>query len=137
MANTNKVKEYLACWFQLGKQVISDNNSQVLLPSNIFGVNGYSKEFENCWELIISPDSGEWYLETTEQTISQLLQSSWEITSCARCSMPVAIRNVGVSSHTCPCHNLNNWPNTDLPAPHIPISYQERLREICNKLSDS
>ena len=110
MANTNEVKEYLACWFQLGKQVISNNNSQVLLPSSVFGDNGYSKEFENCWELIIS---------------------------CARCSMPVAIRNVGVSSHICPCHNLSNWPNTDLPAPHIPISYQERLREICNKLSNS
>lgn len=137
MANTNEVKEYLACWFQLNKRVISNNGSQVLLPSPVFGDNGYSQEFENCWKLIISPDSGEWYLETTEQTISQLLQAPWEITSCARCSMPVAILNAGVSSHICPCHDLGNWPNTELPAPHIPVNSQERLQQICDRLTNS
>lgn len=136
MANTNEVKKYLACWFQLKKRVVSNNGSQILLPESVFGSDGYSKEFENCWQLIISPDSGEWYLETTEQTISQLLQPYWEITSCARCSMPVAILNVGVSSHICPCHDLGNWPNTELPSPRVPANSQEKLQEICNKLTN-
>ena len=136
MANTNEVKKYLACWFQLKKRVVSNNGSQILLPKSVFGSDGYSKEFENCWQLIISPDSGEWYLETTEQTISQLLEPSWEITSCARCSMPVAILNVGVPSHICPCHDLGNWPNTELPAPRIPVNSQEKLQEIRNKLTN-
>ena len=135
MANTNEVKEYLACWFQLKKRVISNDGSQILLPNSVFGGNGYSKEFEKCWQLILSPDSGEWYLEKTEQTIAQLLQPSWEITSCARCSMPVAILNAGVSSHICPCHDLDSWPNTEIPTPHIPVNFQDKLQEICNRIS--
>ena len=136
MANTNEVKQYLACWFQLSKRVIN-NNSQVLLPSQIFSDRGYSQEFENCWDLIMSPESGEWCLETTEQTISQLLQPSWRIVSCARCAMPVAIVDAGVSSHICPCHDLGNWPNTDLPQPRIPVNSQEKLQEICSKVAKS
>ncbi|MEM7555494.1 MAG: hypothetical protein AAF378_15620 [Cyanobacteria bacterium P01_A01_bin.84] len=134
MANTNDVKKYLASWFQLAKGVIVTNGKEILLPCPIFEGDDYSKEFQKCWEKITSPSSGDCYLEGTETTISQLLTPVWEINSCARCQMPVPIRNYTVSEIDCTCSDLENWPNEDLPTPRSQMNSLNKLREINYRL---
>jgi hypothetical protein len=134
MASKHQVKQYLAYWLQLGKKVLIRNGEEVLfLPSVIEG-DRYSQEFERCWEKVLLPESGDCYIDGTNETIAELLTSVWEITPCGRCSMPVAIRQVGMPPLWCPCHNLLSWPNTELPAPRSPVDSQACLIEICDRL---
>ncbi|HBE21080.1 MAG TPA: hypothetical protein DDW51_26645, partial [Cyanobacteria bacterium UBA11367] len=96
MASAQEVKRYLAYWFQLGKKVVVRNGQTTLLPENVVVGNGYSDEFEQIWQYILSCDSGDCYLEGTCQTIADLLTSKWDIEACARCQMPVPLFNVGL-----------------------------------------
>jgi hypothetical protein len=94
----------------------------------------YSEEFEECWEKILSPESGDCHLEGTQETIAELLTPSWDMVPCGRCSMPVAARNVGMPALLCPCNNLPHWPNTELPAPREPINTQDQLKTISDRV---
>jgi hypothetical protein len=137
MATETEVKQYIACWFQLAKKVVIGNGTQSLLPNPIFQGDRYSDEFEECWQKVTSPEAGDSYLEGTDHTIAQLLTHSWEIIPCARCHMPAALPHVGISSNICPCHDLPNWPNTELPAPRSLIDSQNHLKGICDRLSEN
>lgn len=134
MAAEQDVKKYLAYWFQLGKKVFLYNKKEVL-PQSVIQGDRYSAEFEQCWQQVLEADSRECYLEGTDQTIQELLSSSWDINSCARCNMPIAIKTMGVQPLDCPCSDLNNWPNTELPAPRSPIDSSARLNNIRNRLN--
>ncbi|AVH72415.1 hypothetical protein [Nostoc sp. 'Lobaria pulmonaria (5183) cyanobiont'] len=144
MATKQEVKRYLAYWFQLGKKVITGNGEASFLPQDARGLanaplsvlNGdrYSEEFEECWQKIISPESGDCYLEGTYETIAELLTPAWNMLPCSRCSMPIAARNVGMPALLCPCNDLPNWPNTELPAPREPIKTQDKLQTIRDRL---
>jgi hypothetical protein len=134
MASQKEVKQYLAYWFQLGKKVIIGNGGETLLPKSVIAGNGYSDEFEKCWQKIVSPESGDCYLEGTQETIAELLSPNWDMTSCARCTMPVPVRNIGMPPELCPCNDLPDWPNTDLPLPRIPVNNQVQLQLIRNRL---
>jgi hypothetical protein len=133
MANTEEVKRYLSYWFQLGKKVVIGNEATKLLPQPIFQGDRYSKEFEECWQKI-SSSAGKCYLEGTEETIAELLTPVWEMWPCSRCSMPVPMRNVGMPAALCPCNDLPNWPNTELPCPRCPINNEEQLKLIRDQL---
>jgi hypothetical protein len=135
MANKQDVKRYLGYWFQLGKKVIILNGADNLKPQKVIDGDRYSEEFEACWQKILSPSSGECYLEGTEETISQLLTPDWDIMGCARCFMPIPVKNAGFSSEICPCHNMPNWPNMELPPPRSPIDTKEKIMEIRNRLA--
>ncbi|MBD2516630.1 hypothetical protein H6G93_16730 [Nostoc sp. FACHB-973] len=134
MATKQEVKAYLAYWFQLGKKVIVGNSQASFLPQRVLDGDRYSEEFEECWEKILSPDSGDCYLEGTQETIAELLTSAWDMLPCCRCTMPVAARNIGMPPLLCPCNDLPNWPNTELPIPRDPIKTQEQLKIICDRL---
>ncbi|MBD2346572.1 hypothetical protein [Anabaena subtropica] len=134
MATKEEVKRYLTHWFQLGKKVVIGNEGTHLLPQPIFQGDRYSQEFEDCWQKILLSSSGDCYLEGTEETIAELLTPAWEMISCGRCSMPVPMRNLGMPPLSCPCSNLGGWPNTELPTPRSPISNQEQLMAIRNRL---
>lgn len=143
IANAEWVKGYLAYWFQLGKKVVSRDGQQVLLPQPIWERNRYSSEFERCWQKILASDQQDFYLEGMEQSLQELLSPRWEIVSCARCEMPVPIKKLGAQSLTCPCYDLPDWPNTELPQPRSPIDSQvhldrlrDRLQAVSTKLSD-
>jgi len=69
MSDTSAVKKYLAHWFQLGKKVICPKNQAMLFPLPIFNADRYSSEFEDCWQKMLDPQSGDCYLEGTQQTI--------------------------------------------------------------------
>jgi hypothetical protein len=134
MASLPQVKQYLAHWFQLGKRVYLRNGDLALLPSKVFHGINYTTEFELCWELILSPHSGDCYLEGTSQTIADLLSPSWEIVGCSRCQMPVPMRVAGIPIGSCPCDNLPNWPNNELPSPISPQQVESKLIDIKDRL---
>ena len=135
MASEQQVKRYLAYWFQLGKKVVIHNGDSVVLPQSVIAGDRYSDEFEKIWQLILSPESGDCYLEATHQSIAELLTPKWEIEPCVRCEMPVPLINIGLPPEVCPCNDLPTWPNTEIPAPREPISNQTQLREIRARLS--
>lgn len=133
MANEQDVKRYLAYWFQLGRRVIVGNGKTELLPQQVLQGDRYSDEFENIWQQI-HYQAGECHLEGTDETIAELLTPAWEMLPCSRCEMPVPMRNVGMPALSCPCNTLPNWPNSELPQPRNPISTQEQLQIIRDRL---
>jgi hypothetical protein len=134
MASKHQVRQYIAYWFQLGKKVLIHNGKEALLPQPVIQGDRYSEEFESCWQKIISPESGDCYLEGTQETIAQLLTPGWDVSPCGRCEMPVPIKTVGMPPELCPCNDLPNWPNTEVPQPRSPVSSQSRLIEIRDRL---
>jgi hypothetical protein len=134
MASEQEVRQYLAYWFQLGKKVLIRNGQESLLPQPVIQGDRYSQEFEDCWQQILATESGDSYLEGTEETVTQLLTPGWKVSSCARCEMPVPIRNVGMPPLSCPCNDLSSWPNTEVPAPRSPVNTQAQLTDIRNRL---
>lgn len=137
MASPTQVKQYLAYWFQLGKRLMIDNGREVLLPQPIIQGDRYSSEFEACWQRVLQQNGRDCYLEGTSQTLNELLSSTWEISPCVRCQMPVPILSLGAqSSSGCPCFDLPGWPNTVLPQPRMPIDSQTQLNQICNRLQN-
>lgn len=135
MASQQQVRQYLAYWFQLGKKVLIHSGQVALLPQPVISGDRYSEEFEAVWQQILSPDSGECYLEGTNETIAQLLTPAWELNPCARCSMPVPMRSAGMPPDACPCNDLSDWPNTSVPLPRSPVDSQTHLRDIRDRLS--
>jgi hypothetical protein len=133
MANEQDVKTYLAYWFQLGRKIIVGNESVNLLPQPVLQGDRYSDEFEDCWQKICR-QAGECHLEGTDETIAELLTPEWEMEPCGRCEMPVPVRSVGMPALSCPCNTLPNWPNSELPSPRSPISSQEQLQLIRDRL---
>ncbi|MGF1541878.1 MAG: hypothetical protein ACFCU5_15760 [Pleurocapsa sp.] len=135
MASEQQVKTYLAYWFQLGKHLCWDNGKEQLLPQPVIQGNRYSQEFEACWQKIMANEGKNCYLEGTNQTIDHLLSSSWDIESCVRCGMPVPMVDLGVQSLQCPCNDLDNWPNQELPQPRSPVNSIARLQSIQSRLN--
>ena len=136
MATKHEVRRYLAYWFQLGKKVITGNGAASLLPQPVIEGDRYSEEFEKCWQQILSPETGDCYLEGTHETIAELLTPAWDMLPCSRCEMPVPMRNMGMPELACPCNDLSTWPNTELPAPRDPVNNQEQLMAIRDRLEN-
>lgn len=134
MSSKQQVKRYLAYWFQLGKKVVIPKNNSLVLPQPVIVGEHYSQEFEDICQFIFSPDSGDCYLQGTQQTIAELLLPQWEVDYCALCQMPIPIKKAGIPSHICPCHDLLTWPNTELPAPRDPVNSQDSLRRIRDRI---
>jgi hypothetical protein len=134
MSSEQQVKRYLAYWFQLGKKIVLDKSNLLVLDEPVIVGEHYSQEFEDICKLIFSPDSGDCYLEGTQQTIAELLLPQWEVDSCAVCEMPIPIKTAGIPSLLCPCHDLLTWPNTELPAPREPVNSRDSLRGIRDRL---
>jgi hypothetical protein len=131
MATTEQLKSYLACWFQLGKPVIY--GGQRFLPQPVISGDRYSPAFESCWQQIQAYPH-DYYLEGTNEPVAELLSPTWDISACARCQMPTPLRAVGLPPENCPCHDMGNWPNTELPLPRVPVNNALRLRSICHRL---
>jgi hypothetical protein len=135
MASQNQVKEYLAHWFQLGKKVVLRNGDDLQLPRPILQPENYSPEFERCWQQVLAPQSGDCYLEGTDQTIAQLLSPAWEIQNCARCGMPIPTHARGLPPACCPCFDLKNWPDLEMPQPRLPAKTHDHLTDLCQRLT--
>ncbi len=134
LTNQDPVKAYLAHWFQLGKKLLFKSGQPGICPGSVLVPGGYSSEFEALWQRIISGQAGDCYLDGTHETIAQLRQHHWEIIHCARCEMPIALPQNGLSPFNCPCAGLENWPNLDLPCPRCPADTQAQLSELQSRL---
>ncbi len=134
MASHNQIRKYIAYWFQLGKKVLIRNGQEAIRPEVVISGDRYSQEFEECWQQILSSESGDCYLDGTHQTIKELSSPEWDISSCSRCSMPIPSRVKGMPPQCCPCFDLPNWPNTETPLPRSPISSQSHLLSISQRL---
>jgi hypothetical protein len=133
MATTNQLKSYIAQWFQLSKPILYRGGERTYLTQPVLEGGRYSAAFEGCWQQVYA-HAGDCHLEGTNETIAELMTSNWEIVDCARCSMPVPIRQSGLPPQHCPCHNLANWPNQELPLPHLPVNSNDQIRRICQCL---
>lgn len=134
MASLEQVKHYLAYWFLAGKKVYINNGQETRQPTSVLQRDQFSSEFESCWQEILSPESGYCYLQGTEQTIEELLSSDWELHPCSRCEMPIPLKQSGTKIGPCPCIDLKNWPNDELPKPHLPVNNQKHLSELSHRL---
>ena len=134
MASPQDVKRYVAHWMQLGKPVLSHNGDRVHLPQPVFTGDRYSPAFEQCWQLITAPESGDCYLKGTEQTIAMLLSESWELQPCARCILLIPLAIASYGEPICPCFDLCNWPNLDMPLPRDPVSTDVYLQKLHHRL---
>lgn len=134
MATQEQVKEYLACWFQLGKGIeVAEDNRIVRFKSILHG-DRYSREFENYWQKILRADGKGFSLEGTHQGIDELFSSHWEMHSCCRCQLPIPVRELGNQCLMCPCADLQGWPNLDLPKPRSPVDNHSHLGKICARI---
>lgn len=134
MASESEVKQYLAYWLQLGKKVQLNNGARTKKIQRVIQGEHYSQELEALWKEVRSPDTQDCYLEGTSETIDQLLSSEWEITNCPRCPMMKPQRIAGMPVISCPCEDLSNWPNLELPPPRKPVSDRQHLTAITNRL---
>ena len=138
MATKTQVKNYLAYWFQLGKQVVTDDGKTVFKPKTVIQGDRFSAEFEQCWREILAASGRACHLEGTDQTVDELLSSAWYVVNCARCDMLVPTPEVPLDNVLCPCNDLPTWPNDELPQPRLPINSQAHLFVMSEKLkSDS
>ena len=129
MASTMQVKTYLARWFQLGKKLIW-RNGEALLPEPVVKGGSFTPQFEECWQRVVSINGRDCYLEGSAIAIEELLSSNWTINQCARCAMPIPVVETGIQPLDCPCSDLDNWPNLELPAPQAAIDSREQLDKI-------
>ena len=132
MALAADVKKYVACWMQLGTPVQVGNEPPAQLDQIVQGEK-YSAEFEALWSRI-DGQSDAAYLNGTPTPIQKLMDPTWEIIHCARCVMPVAVVTAGVQASDCPCQDLDNWPNLELPCPRPPVNSAARLEGIQDRL---
>lgn len=136
MATPQAVKQYLAYWFQLGKKVRQEieNGEKAYLPQPVLAENHYSHDFERCWQEIIGSNPDKAYLEGTNSSIGELLSSHWDMSPCARCEMPIPVKSTGMASLSCPCDDLDTWPNNEIPRPRSPVNSQQHLSAIRDRV---
>jgi hypothetical protein len=136
MASRTLVKNYVAQWMQMGKTVsLSTQGEQVHIYKIVQGEQ-YSPSFNKLWDEISTTKAQEAYLSGTDETISDLLNSKWEIIACARCNLLVPSIDMGPRVPVCcPCDDLPSHPNLDSVVPHVPITLASRLDDICDRLT--
>jgi hypothetical protein len=136
MASQHDVKKYLAYWLQLGRGVQMPGQPSPTKPATMLGDDAYSDEFETLWVTLQTPSiADQSYLEGTDQTITQLLSTSWIIEPCARCALPVPLKEQGILMvPSCPCADMGDAPNLDDFPPREPVSSQGFLRNLTDRL---
>lgn len=135
MASTQQLQQYLAAWFQLGKAVTIGRTGDHICPRPVFRQGQYSPEFLRCWHKLESLGLQDCYLDGTVITLEELNSSVWEINACARCLMPIAQPIGPINRPECPCTDLPNWPNFDLPIPHPFEPSNAPLQRICDRIA--
>ncbi len=135
MALRSHVKTYLAYWFQLGRGLRMPPDDRLVKFRTILADGHYSREFEAIWQQLTDPwIASHSYLDGTEQTISQLLEPSWEINDCARCGLPIPMQDRGLPCLSCPCSDLEDIPDIESLPPREPIDSQVILKQLCRRL---
>lgn len=135
MANKTEVKQYLACWMQLGRKLLLAD--RVVSLDQVIAGDHYTTRFEEIWQEGQScPASAT--LEGSNINLEQLFNTHYELLSCPRCNLPLPSISLGPRSvQPCPCDNLHLWPNLDTVPPRQPVSTPKELRSIYQRLAES
>lgn len=134
MAAASEVKQYLALWFQLGKGAVDHRSGEVFRVGQILRGDRYSSEFERCWQHI-ADEPAQFSLEGSRRSIAELLSNVWELKTCPRCVLPIPMSVYGSEAGPCECAEVSQWPNSELPPPHLPVSDRVQLYSLCSRLS--
>ncbi|WP_008314256.1 hypothetical protein [Leptolyngbya sp. PCC 6406] len=134
MATTTHVRAYLAYWFQLGQPLVFERSNRHCLPIPIFDGGQYSADFETCWQQVEACGGEDCHLLGTDQSIAELLSGEWDIEPCARCTLPVPLPVRTATLPLCPCSDLPQWPNDEMPIPRAAVDSQQRLTSIRDRL---
>ncbi|GAB4210963.1 MAG: hypothetical protein OHK0012_02530 [Synechococcales cyanobacterium] len=129
MASPAAVRQYLSCWWQLGKSVIdhSPQGTFPLVPALLLTPEGMSVHFESlCDQILEEPER--YHLSGTDETIADLLSERWELLPCARCQLPIPIKCIGPQQSPCPCSDSAIWPNPATLPPRLISSHGLRQR---------
>ncbi len=133
MASESQVKEYLACWLQVGKRILHDSGNREFHDPRIVNKRGYTSEFESWWDEF-RENAHHWHLEGCNNALDVLFTPQWDIVDCALCVMPVPKLVAGVNDPNCTCSDLELWPNLEIPKPHTPNDMQDKLTKLRKKL---
>lgn len=134
MATQQEVKTYLAYWVQLGKGIYLSGSDTPCRPNPVVKGDRFSETFERCWAKVQASKGKGCHLEGTDVTLDQLFSSEWEIDSCARCGMAVPTPVVIYNGLMCPCNDVSDWPNDNVPRPRLPQSDRTHLSRISERL---
>jgi hypothetical protein len=134
MASELELKNFVACWMQLGKGIYQPSGQLIHLDTVVQGEE-YSETFETLWNQLNQRGLQNVYLEGTSISLRALNTGLWEIVPCARCTMPVALPVGDTASCICPCHDLTTWPNNELPVPRPPVHNKTHLDRIFKHLN--
>ncbi|WP_448381610.1 hypothetical protein [Gloeomargarita sp.] len=134
MASPAAVREYLACWLQVGKGIVSEEGTW--RPECIRQGDHYSPEFLAYWQHMEQRGLHRYYLAGTEVSLGQLCGGDWDIVACSRCTMPVPVKVAGMMTGACPCHDLALWPNLELPLPHGVVDTRAYLAQLQVRLQE-
>ncbi|WAS06155.1 hypothetical protein LQF76_04500 [Gloeomargaritales cyanobacterium VI4D9] len=134
MASPDAVRQYLACWLQVGKGVVDGQTTW--RPERISQGNDYSPEFLSRWREMEQRGLHRYYLAGTEVSLGQLCGDDWEIVACSRCTMPIPVKVLGMMTSPCPCSDLSLWPHLGLPLPHGVVDSRVRLAELQVRLQE-
>lgn len=134
MATTDQLQASLACWFQLNKAVLDTRSGDRLQCPSPLAAGRYSPEFDGLWQHLTQQGLHHFCFEGHGVSLANLLDGTWEILPCARCSMPIPLRSLGLSPINCVCADLENWPNFDLPAPRAPLDWRQSLVNLQTRL---
>lgn len=137
MASQEQVRDFLAHWFQLGKPIVLAEDRGEYLPNPIYHQGTYSQSFEDCWHNVMVTSGQGCYLKGTTQTVADMLSPAWVVTSCARCDMPLAIPELGMTKSPCPCDDLSSWPNYDVPVPRTAVDSDRHLSDIQRRIENA
>ncbi|MEN9205890.1 MAG: hypothetical protein Q6J68_00785 [Thermostichales cyanobacterium SZTDM-1c_bins_54] len=138
MAREKAVRDYLICWWQLGKALVHHTPAGDVLirPQPLFQGEDPSPVVEAVWQRIRQAPQ-QFYLSGTNESLAELLSDRWEATACARCQLPVLIRRFGIPEGPCPCSDLDIWPSRDTlpPRTHFREELQAKLVEVKDQLA--
>ncbi|MEN9216043.1 MAG: hypothetical protein Q6K90_01820 [Gloeomargarita sp. HHBFW_bins_162] len=135
MASQEAVRHYIACWFQAGKTVVYGQETWRPIPVTQAGQ--YSSEFDTLWQEMVQRGLDHYYLAGTDVSLGQLCSGDWEILACSRCAMPVPVKVAGMMTGSCPCADLELWPNLELPLPHGAVDSHTHLAQVQARLESS
>ncbi len=135
MASSQQIKQYLAYWVQLGKGIVIGDRPPVYCKT-VLAQETYCNEFESIWQQIEACHGERCHITGTDQELAELFSEQWEITACYRCELFVPQKTRGMPATACPCADLDNWPNLEIPKPRLPLSSHGHLAKIRQRLSN-
>ncbi|MDB9495349.1 hypothetical protein PN441_00210 [Spirulina major CS-329] len=134
MASPQQIKQYLAYWVQLGKGIVIGDRPPMYCKT-VLAKENYCNEFESIWQQVEACHGEGCHITGTDQELAELFSEQWNVTACYRCELLVPQKVRGMPATTCPCADIDTWPNLEIPKPRLPLSSNGHLAKISHRLT--